>query len=127
MVKCLIVCNLISCKTYLHTISFVIKKEDASVPSQLKICSSLSSENNKLTTKDGKPKAKTDPKHITLHPLTSSMSFSTSPSGCELSHLDDPTKEKGNLTCIIQMIRKNINILTIIYRAVMLSLNISYF
>ena len=69
---------------------------------------SISSENNELPTKDGQSKANTDPKHIALHPSTSSMSISTSPTSFEISHLDDTTGDKGVLTFILHMICKNI-------------------
>ena len=75
---------------------------------------SISSENNELPTKDGQSKAKTDPKHIALHPLTSSRSISTSPTSCEISNLDDTKGDQGKITFSLQITCKNN---TVIYRA----------
>ena len=94
--------------SYLRILSLAIKKEGVSIPSQVTNCSSISSENNELPTKDGQSKAKTDPKHIALHPSTSSVSVSTSPTSFELSHLHDTTGDKGELTFMLHMICKNI-------------------
>ena len=101
--------------SYLHTLSLAIEKEGASTPSQVTNCSSISYENNELPTKDGQSKAKTDPKHIALHQLTSSMSISASPTSCEISNLHDNTGDKGKLTFILQMICKSIKLFSYRY------------
>ena len=84
----------------------VIKKEGESITSLEMNCSSINSVNDKINPEDEGSKAKMNPNHMSLHPLTSSMSINASPTCCGISNIDDLTGERGNLTYIQHMIWK---------------------